>query len=175
MLLAPTQLVSYISSLKSGLWPDGQLKPKTPPRTAQEKLATKESANRKLSALMPGEALLLSTLCSLATDYSLLVRFCRRRREPYRSPQRSSRRTHSLRNLAKQTLAQGKPVIRQMTCSACADIAPGDSILSFLSSTKYSPFSSPKLRNALLPLRLSPTRDRSSYLDLLLVVFAVQS
>ncbi|GAA5881406.1 hypothetical protein JCM16303_000166 [Sporobolomyces ruberrimus] len=56
MLLAPTQLVSYIASLKSGLWPDGQLKPKTPPRTAQEKLATKESANRKLSALMPDVA-----------------------------------------------------------------------------------------------------------------------
>ncbi|GAA5905254.1 Mdm1p [Sporobolomyces salmoneus] len=56
MLLAPTQLVGYIASLKAGLWPDGQLKPKTPPRTAEEKLATKESANRKLSALMPDVA-----------------------------------------------------------------------------------------------------------------------
>ncbi|GAA5849605.1 hypothetical protein JCM3766R1_000048, partial [Sporobolomyces carnicolor] len=53
MLLAPTQVVSYIGALKAGLWPDGQLKPKAPPRTAEEKLATKESANRKLSALMP--------------------------------------------------------------------------------------------------------------------------
>lgn len=55
MLLAPTQVVSYIGALKAGLWPDGQLKPKAPPRTAEEKLATKESANRKLSALMPGK------------------------------------------------------------------------------------------------------------------------
>ncbi|GAA6009459.1 hypothetical protein JCM11491_003565 [Sporobolomyces phaffii] len=56
MLLAPPQLVTYIASLKAGLWPDGQLKPKTPPRTTDEKLATKESANRKLSALMPDVA-----------------------------------------------------------------------------------------------------------------------
>ncbi|CEQ41403.1 SPOSA6832_03111, partial [Sporobolomyces salmonicolor] len=55
MLLAPPQLVTYINSLKNGLWPDGELKPKVPPRTPEEKAATKDSANRKLSALMPGE------------------------------------------------------------------------------------------------------------------------
>ncbi|GAA5932311.1 Mdm1p [Sporobolomyces koalae] len=56
MLLAPPQLVSYVSLLKSALWPNGQPKPSNPPRSPAEKLATKESANRKLSALMPDVA-----------------------------------------------------------------------------------------------------------------------
>ncbi|BGP14700.1 tRNA (guanine-N(7)-)-methyltransferase (tRNA(m7G46)-methyltransferase) [Rhodosporidiobolus nylandii] len=56
MLLAPPQLVTYISALQNGLWPDGELKQKTLPRTAAEKAATKESANRKLAALMPDVA-----------------------------------------------------------------------------------------------------------------------
>ncbi|GAA6001982.1 hypothetical protein JCM10207_003023 [Rhodosporidiobolus poonsookiae] len=56
LLLAPPQLVAYIDSLKNGLWPDGELKAKTPPRTAAEKAATKDSANRKLAALMPDVA-----------------------------------------------------------------------------------------------------------------------
>ncbi|GAA5874051.1 hypothetical protein JCM1840_006129 [Sporobolomyces johnsonii] len=56
MLLAPPQLVTYINSLKNGLWPDGQLKPQVPPRTPEEKAATKDSANHKLSALMPDVA-----------------------------------------------------------------------------------------------------------------------
>jgi len=54
MLFGADQLVGYISSLKNGLWPGGQLKPKEPPRTAAQKAATRDSAHRKLSALMPG-------------------------------------------------------------------------------------------------------------------------
>ena len=47
-------LVDYIGKFKDGLWPGGQLKPPSPPRTAEEKLRTRDEANRKLSALMPG-------------------------------------------------------------------------------------------------------------------------
>ncbi|GAA6062804.1 hypothetical protein JCM10212_006165 [Sporobolomyces blumeae] len=56
MLLAPPQLTTYIASLKAALWPDGHLRPKAPPRTTEDKRLTKESANRKLSALMPDVA-----------------------------------------------------------------------------------------------------------------------
>lgn len=55
MLFGAEQLVGYISSIKNGLWPEGQLKPKEPPRTTAQKAATRDSAHRKLSALMPGE------------------------------------------------------------------------------------------------------------------------
>jgi sorting nexin-25 len=57
MLIGSDQLVGYIGALKNGLWPGGQLKPKEPPRTPVQKAATRDSANRKLSALMPGELL----------------------------------------------------------------------------------------------------------------------
>ncbi|KDE04942.1 hypothetical protein MVLG_04698 [Microbotryum lychnidis-dioicae p1A1 Lamole] len=53
MLFGPQQLVSYISNLKAALWPGGQLKPSEAPRTTAQKMATRDSANRKLSALMP--------------------------------------------------------------------------------------------------------------------------
>lgn len=53
-LLAPPQLVTLIQALQVSLWPNGELRPKSAPRTAAEKAATKESAARKLLALMPG-------------------------------------------------------------------------------------------------------------------------
>ncbi|EMD32662.1 RGS domain protein [Gelatoporia subvermispora B] len=46
-------VLSYMNIFKDGLWPGGQLKPPSPPRTAEEKLHTRDEANRKLSALMP--------------------------------------------------------------------------------------------------------------------------
>ncbi|BGP46842.1 tRNA (guanine-N(7)-)-methyltransferase (tRNA(m7G46)-methyltransferase) [Rhodotorula kratochvilovae] len=56
MLLAPPQLVGYISTLQNAMWPNGELKPKEPPRTPAQKAATKESAARKLATLMPDVA-----------------------------------------------------------------------------------------------------------------------
>ncbi|GAA6034337.1 hypothetical protein JCM8097_002675 [Rhodosporidiobolus ruineniae] len=56
LLLAPPQLVTYISSLQNSLWPGGELKPKSESRTPAEKAATKEAANRKLATLMPDVA-----------------------------------------------------------------------------------------------------------------------
>ncbi|GJN87525.1 hypothetical protein Rhopal_000476-T1 [Rhodotorula paludigena] len=55
-LLAPPQLVTLIQALQVSLWPNGELRPKSAPRTAAEKAATKESAARKLLALMPEAA-----------------------------------------------------------------------------------------------------------------------
>ncbi|PCH34317.1 PhoX domain-containing protein [Wolfiporia cocos MD-104 SS10] len=45
--------LSYINIFRDGLWPGGQLKPAGTPRTPEEKLHTRDEANRKLSALMP--------------------------------------------------------------------------------------------------------------------------
>ncbi|SCV67692.1 BQ2448_5303 [Microbotryum intermedium] len=53
MLFGSQQLVSYISNLEGAMWPGGELKPKEPPRTTAQKMATRDSANCKLSALMP--------------------------------------------------------------------------------------------------------------------------
>lgn len=46
--------MSFIDVFKNGLWPDGRLKPPEAPRTLDEKERTRDEANRKLSALMPG-------------------------------------------------------------------------------------------------------------------------
>nr|VWO98479.1 Glucanase (EC [Ganoderma boninense] len=46
-------LMTYINIFKDGLWPGGNLKPPSVPRTVEEKLHTRDEANRKLSALMP--------------------------------------------------------------------------------------------------------------------------
>ena len=52
--LDETHLMTYINIFKDGLWPGGNLKPPSVPRTVEEKLHTRDEANRKLSALMPG-------------------------------------------------------------------------------------------------------------------------
>ncbi|KAI8990622.1 PXA domain-containing protein [Trametes punicea] len=46
-------LMIYINTFRDSLWPGGNLKPPSPPRTVEEKLHTRDEANRKLSALMP--------------------------------------------------------------------------------------------------------------------------
>jgi hypothetical protein len=46
--------MTFIDAFKSGLWPDGKLKPSGIPRSLDEKERTRDEANRKLSALMPG-------------------------------------------------------------------------------------------------------------------------
>ena len=54
ILLAPPKLLSYLNILRDNLWPQGKLKPPSVPRTAEEKLRTRDEANRKLSSLVPG-------------------------------------------------------------------------------------------------------------------------
>lgn len=46
--------MSYINLLRDNLWPGGKLKPQGIPRTAEEKIRTRDEANRKLSSLVPG-------------------------------------------------------------------------------------------------------------------------
>lgn len=65
MYLDESHFVDYIGKFKDGLWPGGQLKPSSPPRTAEERLRTRDEANRKLSALMPGKYLLMLPTTSI--------------------------------------------------------------------------------------------------------------
>ncbi|KAH9932024.1 PhoX domain-containing protein [Epithele typhae] len=51
--LDESHLMTFINAFKDGLWPGGKLKPPSVPRTVEEKLRTRDEANRKLSSLMP--------------------------------------------------------------------------------------------------------------------------
>ncbi|EPQ26901.1 uncharacterized protein PFL1_05536 [Pseudozyma flocculosa PF-1] len=51
--LKPDPLVAYVGALRNGMWPNGELKPPSTPRSTEEKEALRESANRKLSTLVP--------------------------------------------------------------------------------------------------------------------------
>ncbi|EIW64125.1 uncharacterized protein TRAVEDRAFT_158064 [Trametes versicolor FP-101664 SS1] len=51
--LDETHLMGFINIFREGLWPGGNVKPPSIPRTVEEKLHTRDEANRKLSALMP--------------------------------------------------------------------------------------------------------------------------
>lgn len=52
--LEESKIMSYLVFLRNSLWPRGKLKISEPPRTAEERLRTRDEANRKLSALVPG-------------------------------------------------------------------------------------------------------------------------
>ncbi|KAJ8474803.1 hypothetical protein ONZ45_g15827 [Pleurotus djamor] len=51
--LEESKIMSYLSMFRDQLWPGGQLKPPGKPRTMEEKLRTRDEANRKLSSLIP--------------------------------------------------------------------------------------------------------------------------
>ena len=53
-LLSEPRLMSYINLLRDNLWPGGKFKPQGVPRTVEEKIRTRDDANRKLSSLVPG-------------------------------------------------------------------------------------------------------------------------
>lgn len=46
--------------LRENLWPGGKLRAPLEPRTVEEKLRSRDEANRKLSALVPG---LIELIC----------------------------------------------------------------------------------------------------------------
>ena len=56
-------LVQLLATFRSELWPGGNLKPPSVPRRVDERARTRDEANRKLSALMPG-ARDLNVTCS---------------------------------------------------------------------------------------------------------------
>ncbi|KAF9074893.1 PXA domain-containing protein [Rhodocollybia butyracea] len=47
------RIMSYLKIFRDGLWPGGKLKPPGVPRTSEERLRTRDEANRKLSSLVP--------------------------------------------------------------------------------------------------------------------------
>ena len=54
ILLSESRLLSYITLLRESLWPGGKLKPPGVPRSPEERMRTRDEANRKLSSLVPG-------------------------------------------------------------------------------------------------------------------------
>lgn len=56
--LEETQMVSLTQMFRDSLWPGGQLRASSVPRTSDEKDRTRDEANRKLSALIPGKFIL---------------------------------------------------------------------------------------------------------------------
>ncbi|KAF5352451.1 hypothetical protein D9756_005902 [Leucocoprinus leucothites] len=52
-LLEEPRIINYLDLLRDSIWPDGKLKGYQPPRTTEEKLRTRDEANRKLSSLVP--------------------------------------------------------------------------------------------------------------------------
>lgn len=53
-ILGESRIMSFINLLRDSLWPGGQLKVTDIARTPEEKARTRDEANRKLSALVPG-------------------------------------------------------------------------------------------------------------------------
>lgn len=53
-LLDESRIVSFITIFRDSLWPGGKLKATGTPRAVEEKLRTRDEANRKLSSLVPG-------------------------------------------------------------------------------------------------------------------------
>ncbi|KAF5385030.1 hypothetical protein D9615_001235 [Tricholomella constricta] len=52
-LLEESRVLSFMKIFRDGLWPGGKLKPPSTPRSFEEKLHTRDEANRKLSSLVP--------------------------------------------------------------------------------------------------------------------------
>lgn len=56
-VFAESRIMSLINLFRESLWPGGQLKAVSVARTPEEKARTRDEANRKLSALVPGTCL----------------------------------------------------------------------------------------------------------------------
>jgi hypothetical protein len=98
ILLSQSRVLSYITLLREGIWPDGKLKSTGVPRSAEEKIRTRDEANRKLSSLVPGTYLLL---CN--PNLTFLI-FCSRSCGEYdRSNQCSSRCSQNICCSSKST------------------------------------------------------------------------
>ena len=54
-----SKVITYLNLLKENLWPEGKLRSNQSPRTTEERLRTRDEANRKLSSLVPGRFLLV--------------------------------------------------------------------------------------------------------------------
>lgn len=54
-----SKVIAYLDLLKENIWPEGELRSNQSSRTTEEKLRTREEANRKLSSLVPGQFLVV--------------------------------------------------------------------------------------------------------------------
>ncbi|KXN88850.1 Structural protein MDM1 [Leucoagaricus sp. SymC.cos] len=52
-LVEEPKIMGYLDSFRESIWPDGKLKGPQPQRTPEERLRTRDEANRKLSSLVP--------------------------------------------------------------------------------------------------------------------------
>jgi sorting nexin-25 len=70
--LDEARVLPFIKMLRDELWPGGKLKPTSTPRTSEEKIRTRDEANRKLSSLVPG----MSTFIIFFVQIPILPRSC---------------------------------------------------------------------------------------------------
>lgn len=66
-----THILRYLQSFREALWPGGEYRAEPFPRDAAIKAETREEANRKLSALVPGA--IESTLSNVSTSQIRLL------------------------------------------------------------------------------------------------------
>ncbi|KAI0033978.1 PhoX domain-containing protein [Vararia minispora EC-137] len=71
IFLDEPHLMSFISVFKDGFWPGGKFKPPGVPRALEEKLRTRDDANRKLSALVPGASFITAVCRNLIPSLDL--------------------------------------------------------------------------------------------------------
>lgn len=74
--LGPAQLVHLLTGFENVLWPGGELRPPSVPRTAEEKARTRDIAFRQLMVLMPGTFSSSPLLRSLNQGMQTLPRMC---------------------------------------------------------------------------------------------------
>jgi hypothetical protein len=73
-IFGETRIMSFINLFRDSLWPGGQLKAANASRTPEEKARTRDEANRKLSALVPGTCLGEKLYCNRITQLCFLPR-----------------------------------------------------------------------------------------------------
>lgn len=111
MLLGADQVGGYVGALKNALWPGGERRAPSEPRTEVEKAATRESASRKLSALMPGERWILSLNTGGWSTPAADKRLSESRSggQPDRAPQCAAGGAPAVCGAAEQAAQQGEP------------------------------------------------------------------
>jgi sorting nexin-25 len=70
--LDEARVLPFVKMFRDELWPGGKLKPTSTPRTSEEKIRTRDEANRKLSSLVPG----MSIFIMFSVETYILPRSC---------------------------------------------------------------------------------------------------
>jgi sorting nexin-25 len=103
-LLEESRLMMMIDFLRDNLWPNGVLKPPTASRSIEERVRTRDEANRKLSSLLPGtfsayrRANMSSCLPRIGCKHTRKIKRTKRCQEDFCCPPKSSfESTHCIR------------------------------------------------------------------------------